>query len=76
MTSAEYRALLRGIGLSQAAASRMLGVHPASSRRWASKGGPSAPIARFLILVAALGLSDEHVNRTIADYYAARGGER
>lgn len=57
MTSAEFRAALAELGLSQAQLSRTLGVHPMTVMRWAN-GHLVVPryVAAYLALKMALGV--------------------
>jgi len=64
MTPDEYRAALKSLGLTQNEAGRWLGVHEQSGRRWAVYGPPE-PIAKFLRLVIALGLTPQKVDDII-----------
>jgi len=64
MTPDEYRATLKSLGLTQNEAGRWLGVHEQSGRRWAANGPPE-PVAKFLRLVIALGLTPQKVDEII-----------
>ncbi len=50
MTSAEYRAALTTLGLSQLAAGRWLGVSPKTAQNYATVG-PSGPAARAVTML-------------------------
>ena len=64
MTADEYRSALKSLGLTQNEAGRWLGVHEQSGRRWAVDG-PPVPVAKFLNLVMALGLSPQKAEEII-----------
>ncbi len=58
MTSAEYRDAIKSLGLSQVGASRLFGVDPRTSRRWAIGELPvPRAVALCLILMMAHGVS-------------------
>jgi DNA-binding transcriptional regulator YiaG len=60
MTHEDYRAIISQLGLSQAGASRFLGVNEVTSRRWATnKQTVPEPVARFLRLLVAAKISPE-----------------
>jgi hypothetical protein len=71
MTSTEYRAAIASLGLSQGGASRLFGVDPRTSRRWALGELPvPRPVALCLLLMLANCVSAEdaesllnHINR-------------
>ena len=57
MTSAEYRAALSTLGLSQLAAGRWLGVSPKTAQNYA-KLGPSGPAAVAIRMALEHGLGE------------------
>ena len=68
MTSTEYRELLAALGLSQAAAARLLGVGEVTSRRWAAgMREVPPPAARFLRYLEASGTKPARVHRLLDD---------
>jgi hypothetical protein len=64
MTSDEYRATLKALGLTQNEAGRFFGAHEQSGRRWAVEGPPE-PVAKLLRLMCGLGLSPQQVDDII-----------
>jgi hypothetical protein len=56
VTSAEYRAALSTLGLSQLAAGRWLMVSPKTAQNYA-KLGPSGPAARAIMMALTHGLT-------------------
>lgn len=53
MTSDEYRAALKALGLTQVGAGKMMGVSPRTAQEYASNGpsGPAATVMRILLAI-------------------------
>ncbi len=64
MTPAEYKTAVSDLGMNMTAFAEWLGVHGQSGRRWASIGPPPG-VAKLLLLMLALGLSAERVDKKI-----------
>lgn len=59
MTAKQYRAALAALGLSQAAAGRLLDVHDATARRWAAQGVKgTAAILLWLLAAGKVSIKD------------------
>ena len=68
MTPVEYREVIEGLGLSQIAASRLLGVDARTSRRWASgERDIPPPAVRFLRYLIATKKTGEQAMRMLSD---------
>ena len=66
MDSAEYRAALKRLGLSQAAAAEFLDVHEMTSRRWANGSATvPGPVAKLLRLMAQMEFTVKYVDRQV-----------
>lgn len=67
MNTAEYRAALDALGLTQVSAGHFFGVHDVTARKWAKStgNGPPAPVAKFLRLMLALKFTPEYVDRVL-----------
>ena len=66
MTPTEYREAIKSLGLSQVGASRLFGVDPRTSRRWAIGELPvPRAVALCLILMMAHGVSAADAERAI-----------
>ena len=67
VTADQYRATIETLGLSQAAAARLLGVDERTSRRWANGERDIPPPAqRFLRYLIATGRSGEYALKRIS----------
>jgi transcriptional regulator with XRE-family HTH domain len=71
MTSADYRATLAALGLTQVGAAKLLGVAPRTSRRWARDKEAPPPVARFLTYLVRAEVSAERVTAVLEE-----GGDR
>ena len=68
MTPDEYREAIEGLGLSQIAAARLLGVDARTSRRWASgERDIPPPAVRFLRYLIVTKKSGEQAMRVLGD---------
>jgi DNA-binding transcriptional regulator YiaG len=68
MTPEEYRKAIEGLGLSQIAAARLLGVDARTSRRWASGDRDIPPPAvRFLRYLIATKKTGDQAMRVLGD---------
>jgi DNA-binding transcriptional regulator YiaG len=68
MTPVEYREVIEGLGLSQIAASRLLGVDARTSRRWAlGERDIPPPAVRFLRYLIATKKTGEQAMRMLSD---------
>jgi DNA-binding transcriptional regulator YiaG len=66
MTADEYRAAIETLGLSQVAASKLLGVDERTSRRWANgERDVPPPAARFLKYLIATGKTGEKAMKVL-----------
>lgn len=62
MTSDEYRAALKSLGLTQAGGARLVGVDERTSRRWAiGERDVPPPVARFLTFLIVSDIKPEAV---------------
>jgi len=66
-TATEYRIALERLGLSQAAASRFLGVDERTGRRWA-KAGLSPAASKLLSLMLELRFTPEYVDQVTESF--------
>ncbi|PWT73950.1 MAG: hypothetical protein C5B60_07510 [Chloroflexi bacterium] len=68
MNSAEYRAVIAELGLTQTAAARLLGVSPRTSRKWAcDETDIPGPAARLLRLMIAAKITPQRVAKLIGN---------
>jgi DNA-binding transcriptional regulator YiaG len=68
MTPNEYREAIEGLGLSQIAAARLLGVDARTSRRWASgERDIPPPAVRFLRYLIVTKKSGKQAMRVLGD---------
>jgi DNA-binding transcriptional regulator YiaG len=66
MTTDDYRAAIEALGLSQVAASKLLGVDERTSRRWATgERDVPPPAARFLQYLIATRKTGEQAMRVL-----------
>ena len=66
MDASQYSTIIKGYGLSQSAAARFFGVHAVTGRRW-TQDGPPQPVAKMLLLMAAMRLTPDQVDILIKE---------
>ncbi|WP_336491789.1 helix-turn-helix domain-containing protein [Methylobacterium nigriterrae] len=73
MTADEYRAVLKQLDLTQAAAATFLGIEEVTSRRWATgKSRVHGAAEKLLRLMIAMKLTPEQVSKCLDDQPAGR----
>jgi len=61
MNADQYRAALKRLGLSQAAAARFFGVSSVTARRWALRGEPPRAVELILLVLILDGLTPDEL---------------